>query len=131
MSEGRGIIKNALKDFGPIPPFKPHAYYDEGGDCIEFIRSNDPFFARRLDNWVTVYHSEKTGEVTGGLIKSIAGLVKKYPAIGFQIKGRLVRVACVLRAPSYQVDAPVVYKKYESVIELAEEEGFVAELQEA
>lgn len=52
--------------------FKPTATYDPDGDCIEFLASPDPFYAERIDDLVTVYYSQETGEVMGSLIKGVS-----------------------------------------------------------
>ena len=53
----------------PAEQFKPTATYDRDGDCIEFLAKPDPFYAERVDDLVTVYYSQETGEVIGSLIK--------------------------------------------------------------
>lgn len=61
----------------PASEFKPSAYYDPDGDCIEFLAKPDPFYEERVDELVTVYYSQKTGEVVGSLIKSVSRLAKR------------------------------------------------------
>lgn len=65
------FVEEVLEEFGPVQQFKPCAYYDESGDCIEFMLSQAPFLAKRINNRVTIYLDEKTGNVSGGLIKDI------------------------------------------------------------
>ena len=60
-------------------PFQPYAEYDEEGDCIEFFASNVAFNAVRLDDWVTMYVSEKDGRLVGCLIKRINRLLNENP----------------------------------------------------
>src|SRR5437899_655118 len=60
----------------PASEFKPTAYYDSDGDCIEFLSKPDPFREERIDDIVTVYYSQKTGEVIGSLIKGVSKLTK-------------------------------------------------------
>ncbi len=45
----------------PASEFKPSAYYDSDGDCIEFLAKPDPFYEERVDDLVTVYYSQKRG----------------------------------------------------------------------
>jgi hypothetical protein len=52
----------------PAEPFKPTATYDPDGDCIEFLISPEPFYAERVDDLVTVYYSQETGQVIGYFI---------------------------------------------------------------
>jgi hypothetical protein len=56
----------------PAEQFRPTASYDPDGDCIEFLAKPDPFYAERVDDLVTVYYSQETGEVIGSLIKDVA-----------------------------------------------------------
>lgn len=56
----------------PETPFRPRADYDRDGDCIEFVFRPDPFYAERVDDLVTVYYSQETGEVIGSLIKGVS-----------------------------------------------------------
>lgn len=72
----------------PAQQYKPTATYDPDGDCIEFLAKPDPFYAERVDDLVTVYYSQETGELIGSLIKGVAGfcrdILTKLP--GFQIE---------------------------------------------
>jgi hypothetical protein len=61
----------------PASEFKPTAYYDSDGDCIEFLAKPDPFYEERVDDLVTVYYSQKTGEVIGSLIKCVSKLTER------------------------------------------------------
>jgi len=61
----------------PASEFRPTAYYDADGDCIEFLARPDAFYEERVDDLVTVYYSQKTGEVIGSLIKGVSRLAKR------------------------------------------------------
>ena len=61
--------------------FNPTAYYDNDGDCIEFLAENTAFNARRLDDWVTVYVAEDDGRLVGCLIKRVQRLLIEKPAL--------------------------------------------------
>src|SRR2546422_8280305 len=61
----------------PASEFKPMASYDADGDCIEFLAKPDAFYEERVDELVTVYYSQKTGEVIGSLIKGVSKLAKR------------------------------------------------------
>jgi hypothetical protein len=58
--------------------FRPTATYDSDGDCIEFLAKPDPFYAERVDDLVTVYCSQDTGEVIGSLIKGVANFCREF-----------------------------------------------------
>jgi hypothetical protein len=72
--------------------FKPTANYDPDGDCIEFVAKPDPFHAERIDDLVTVYYSQDTGEVVGSLIKGVSKfcreVLQKMPGFRIEIRGR-------------------------------------------
>ncbi len=73
----------------PADEFEPRADYDPDGDCIEFLAKPDPFYAERVDDLVTVYYSEKTGEVIGSLIKGVKSL---YEALREKMPGFMVAI---------------------------------------
>jgi hypothetical protein len=71
----------------PAEQYRPTAIYDPDGDCIEFLAKPDPFWAERIDDLVTVYYSQETGEIVGSLLTGVSRFCsefsKKNP--GFQI----------------------------------------------
>jgi hypothetical protein len=58
--------------------YRPTATYDPDGDCIEFLAKPDPFYAERVDDLVTVYYSQETGEIIGSLIKGVARFCSEF-----------------------------------------------------
>lgn len=66
--------------------FKPMAVYDRDGDCIEFLFSNESYYAQRFDSLVTVFYGRESGEIVGSLIKGVKTLIKDVlkhtPAFG-------------------------------------------------
>jgi hypothetical protein len=62
----------------PADQFVPAATYDPDGDCIEFLAKPDPFYAERVDDLVTVYYSQETGEVIGSLISGASAFCEKH-----------------------------------------------------
>lgn len=127
MKRDAEFVKDVLDEFGPVQPFKPCAYYDEAGDCIEFLFANRPFYAKRLDRWVTLYFAEGTDDIVGGLIKDLKGLMTLLPGLDIEIDGGRVKVACVLRASAWSSEDTVAKQKYKTVIERAEQASVSAE----
>jgi len=76
--------------------FQPSAIYDPDGDCIEFLAKPDPFFAERVDDLVTVYYSQETGEVVGSLIKGVSDfcndILRRMPGFRIEIQHGRVRL---------------------------------------
>ncbi len=117
------------------PPFKPTATYDEDGDCIEFLASNDPFYAERIDDLVTVYYSEETNEIIGSLIKGVSKFVKdldaNLPGWVIEVIDGRVQLVHIFRAHVWQSKPEreslrgVTYRK---LTKLAEDSRVEAEL---
>ena len=80
----------------PAEQFEPTATYDPDGDCIEFLAKPDPFHAERVDDLVTVYYSQETGDVVGSLIKGVtrfcSEFTKKNPGFRIVIEDGPVRL---------------------------------------
>lgn len=101
--------------------FSPFAHYDPDGDCIEFIISQTPYRARRLDKWVTVYESRSNGELVGSLIKNLKQLAEEFPGLDIYIADGKILLSHILRAPAYKSNDPVAQRIYQAAIKVAEE----------
>ncbi|MCL2028689.1 MAG: hypothetical protein FWG79_09445 [Bacteroidales bacterium] len=55
--------------------FAPFAFPNEEGDCIEFFVSPKDYYAKRVDDYLTLYLEEKTGDVAGFVIKNITWIL--------------------------------------------------------
>ncbi len=86
----------------PAEQFRPTVTYDPDGDCIEFLAKPDPFYAERVDDLVTVYYSQETGEVIGSLLKGVSAFCKemlqKMPGFQIEISNGRVRLVHLFRA---------------------------------
>jgi hypothetical protein len=112
----------------PAEQFRPTATYDPDGDCIEFLAKPDPFYGERVDDLVTVYYSQESGELIGCLLKGISQFCKqmleRMPGIRIEIHDGKMRLVHVFRAhvwssPSDPQDTQtLVYRKR---IDVAEE----------
>jgi hypothetical protein len=120
---------------GPAEPFTPTAYYDPDGDCVEFLARPDNFSAKRIDDRVTVYHSQETGEIIGSLLKGVTSLRQKLLARlpGFKIeiqhgKVKLVHIFLArLWASEVSPDELATFT-YQRLIEVAGQTGVEVEL---
>jgi hypothetical protein len=111
----------------PASEFKPMASYDADGDCIEFLAKPDPFYAERVDDLVTVYYSQKNGEVIGSLIKGVsklrAMLEQRLPGFLVTIEDGPVRLEHLflaglwLRGAQPQTLQGIAYKKLAEIAE--------------
>jgi hypothetical protein len=73
-----GFAKRMMLLARPADQFRPLATYDPDGDCIEFLAKADPFYAERVDELVTVYYSQDTGEIVGSLIKGVSRFCREF-----------------------------------------------------
>lgn len=119
MTEPDKIEREWIERYVTKDPFEPCAYYDPDGDCFEFVISNEAFYAKRLDNWVTVYYSQRTGEVIGSLTKSIQKLMKRFSTLAVFIDGDEIALVHILVGLSCKNEDPVVAKAYYAIIEKA------------
>lgn len=94
--------------------FEPFAFYSVDGDCIEFFASNDDYYGKRLDSMVTVYISERTGEVIGSLIKGVRKLLTQFPGLRIDInKGNEVCLRHVIQLYGWQQGDPELRQTYD------------------
>jgi hypothetical protein len=119
----------------PAERFRPTATYDPDGDCIEFLASPESFYAERVDDLVTVYYSQETGEVIGSLIKGVSKfcktLLEKMPGFRIEIRDGRVSLQHIFRASLWfshfaPEDLPTL--TYQKLILMAEESQAEAEL---
>jgi hypothetical protein len=130
------FAKEVLKIGGLAQPFRPAAYYDRDGDCIEFIAKQEPFYAERVDDLVTVYYGQESKEVVGSLIKGVSKflpqVLARCPGFRIMIKDGRVQLehlflAKVFMAPGGKMQTLV----YEKLIEFAKESRAEADVEPA
>lgn len=119
----------------PAEQFVPTATYDPDGDCIEFLAKPDPFYGERIDDLVTVYYSQDTGEVMGSLIKGVSGfcrrVLEKMPGFKIEIHDGRVKLVHIFLARLWSTNlgpqdmATLTYKK---LIEVAEQADLDAQM---
>ena len=103
----------------PVAEFKPIAFFNRAGDCAEFFVDPDEYYAKRIDEFVTVYLSMKDDHIVGSMIKDVTRLCKllrsRLPGFKIQIKDNRVQLEHVFRARLWTCDNPddfpVVYYK--------------------
>ena len=119
----------------PAEQFKPTATYDPDGDCIEFLAKPDAFFAERVDDLVTVYYSQDTGEVIGSLLKGVSRFCKrvleKMPGFQIVVQHGRVRLEHLFLAGIWSQNPDqneFVSLTYSKLAEVADETGVETEL---
>jgi hypothetical protein len=119
-------------------PFKPTVTYDPDGDCIEFLASDESFWAERIDSLVTVYYGQHSREIVGSLIKGVSKFIQEVlaKAPGFKIEvedGRIklehfFTAGLWLTSDAKQEFRVLAYKKLREVAEKAHAEVPVPDL---
>jgi len=117
----------------PAEEFRPTATYDPDGDCIEFLAKPDPFYAERVDDLVTVYYSQETGEVIGSLLKGVSRfcehMLEKLPGFRIEIHDGRVKLVHIFLARLWSSErdpqglATLTYRKLIEVAEKADVEA--------
>jgi len=120
-------VAELAKDAGPR---QATAVYDPDGDCIEFLSKPEPFYAERIDDLVTVYHSQATHEIIGSLIKGASRfcneILKRLPGFRIEVIDGTVRLEHIFLAKLWSAEhdpsdfATITYRK---LIKVAEETG--------
>jgi hypothetical protein len=123
--------KEVMRLAQPSEHFEPMAYYDKDGDCIEFLISNDDYYAERVDELLTVYYSRDKNEIIGSLIKGVRKLyqnvISKLPGFAIEIQDGKVRIAQLFRArlwteqPSQISGNTILVKTYQKLAAFADE----------
>jgi hypothetical protein len=60
--------------------FKPSVFLNEDGDCVEFFVSKNEYYAKRIDDYLTLYLEEETGEIAGFVVKNITRILDNVSA---------------------------------------------------
>ena len=132
MANNDAFAEFALSQVEDGRHFQPQVSYDQDGDCIEFLASNDMFYAERIDSLVTVYYSEDTGEIIGSLIKGvkkfIAEMSKKAPGFRIEIKDGKVRLEYLFNLKMWYAEEPrkeivLAYRKLRDVAQRVDAEA--------
>lgn len=80
LNEYEKALKAAMKECGGRPPWKPNAFYNEGGDMLEVYFNDEQSYAHWLNPQITLMLSLDTKEIVGVKIYGISkmkSLIKK------------------------------------------------------
>lgn len=123
-------VEGRMAERGHVPQLAPMVSDNPDGDWIECLLENEPFYARRLDGWVTVHCGEETGEVAGCFIKGVkTSLLPRLTGLNVDVEGGAVRLVLLLRASAWQTADQVRQAAYKAMIQRAEEADIRAELE--
>ena len=129
MSNASSFAESVMALADEVEPFKPVARYDRDGDCVEFFAKPDGFYAQRVDDRVTVYCSQETGEIVGSLIKGVSifyrDAVRQFPGLVNEVHDGRVPLEHLFRAHLWSGAAPEAMQviQYRKLMEVAEISG--------
>lgn len=70
------FAKKILAMVKGVKSFKPHAFYNEPGNCIEVFLANGAFYGDWINHDLTVYRSMKDHKIIGMQINGIKKLIE-------------------------------------------------------
>jgi hypothetical protein len=120
----------------PAPTDAPQVVYDSDGDCIEFLVTDEDFYAERVDSHVTVYYGRESAEIIGCLFKGVHATLKalseKLPGFRLEIVDGRIKLSMLFSAHLWMSEpddqnAPLVIT-YRKLREVAERNQAEAEL---
>src|SRR5262245_23112536 len=118
-------------------PFQPIVNYDPDGDCIEFLASDESYYAERVDSLVTVYYGRESKEIVGSLIKGVKRFLRevleKTPGFKIEIQDGRVKLEYLFTVRLWSEVQPAetlvcTYKKLRRAAEQAGAEAEVGDL---
>jgi hypothetical protein len=142
MGEGADITVDMNDDFAKkvlamVPetsPTGPSIFYNEDGDCIEFIFGDESFRAERIDGLVTVYYGRESGEIVGSLIKGVRRFVREFsresPGFVIEVEDGPVKLWHLITAGMWKQGDPVRLTAYKKIRDAAERLGVSFEMPE-
>ena len=85
--------------------FVAKPYYSEDGDSVTFYFKDGASYARRVDDFLTVYLSMERNELVGCQVKGVARLLKLLGQFGLTVEDKSVKLgmffmACMAQTPA-------------------------------
>ena len=78
--------------------FTPCAYYGSEEDAMVFYFRNGPDYAKRVNEWLTLYLSMEDGELLGCQVKGIARVLEDIGHFGVDITHGSIKVSILFLA---------------------------------
>jgi hypothetical protein len=82
--------------------FVPFVLPNEDGDCVEFFVSPKNYYAKRIDDYLTLYLDEDTEDIAGFVVKNISRILRqvatKQAAYSFVIQDGQIRLEALFAA---------------------------------
>jgi hypothetical protein len=93
--------------------FTPKPRYCAEGDFVSYFLKDDPCFAQRVDELVTVYHANETNELVGCKIKGVRRILRTLGDFGVSLEDGQLCLSLFFMAAS--MANPTQEKRYKRV----------------
>ncbi len=91
-------------------PFRPTATYDADADCLEFLASNESYYAEPVDALVTLYCSHETDAPVGLRLKKVKkffhDFLQRSPGFKSEIEDHRIKVEHFFTAKIWASEDP-------------------------
>jgi len=77
---------------GKSPQFSPEPWYNRDGDCLHVLFRDSDYYAKRIDDVLTVLVGHEDGEIVGCLVKGITHIAKQLGHMGISIQNTPLNV---------------------------------------
>lgn len=126
------FAKKVLAMVPETAPIGPFVFYNEDGDCLEFIFGEESFRAERIDGLVTVYYGRESGEIVGSLIKGVRRFVREFsresPGFVIEVEDGPVKLWHIITAGMWKQGDHVRLMTYKKIRDAAERLGVEFEM---
>ena len=115
---------------------QPRSFYNNDGDCIELLFSEEGYRAERLDDLITVYYGRESGNPAGALIKGVKAFIREVvelqPGSRVDFTGGSVKIEYILTAGlwSHGNEERDIIEVYLCLRKVADSHNLVVELGE-
>jgi len=106
--------------------FSPFVLPNEDGDCVEFFVSPNDYYAKRIDDYLTLYLDEESEDVVGFVIKNISRILSRVATqqadYAFVIRDGEVRLEALFTAMFFGDERRGTYiREYYKVVDIAQQ----------
>lgn len=119
------MMEQMLAGAATATPTVPAVFYNEDGDCIEFLISTEGFYAERVDKLLTVFYGRESGEIVGSLIKGvkrfIAEMARTGPGFAIDVQDGRVRLSHIFSAGMRNQGDRMKVRCYQKLQRMAEQ----------
>lgn len=121
------FLSRMVEEAEKAPSFTPNAFFNQDGDLIEFLASDESYYAERVDSRLTVFYGQDSGELVGAMLKGVSCIVRDFtktlPNFRLEVIDGRMHLSALISATMWATTedkAPVrsvLYKKVRRVAE--------------